>query len=209
MNEQLIEQLAQGLKKSGRTWTPKQMLVFMLFLSVSFSLIMTLVMGTRWNIGHALERVDFRLELIILMGLGFGSYFVAARTAIPGLFRAPQRVFWALLFLMIPLVGLFLQQPAHEAEKNWSSGWTCFVLISANAFVPIVAVLVMLRKQAAPTHPLLTMAFVLLGSLGIAVATQHVICKVDETWHLIAWHLGVFPAGLLLARGLGRKILGW
>ncbi len=209
MNEQLIDQLAQGLKKSGRSWTPRRMLAFMLCLSIVFSVIMTSVMGMRWDIGQALERFDYRLEFFLLLGLGLWAYVVAARTAIPGLGRTPQRVFWALPGLMALLSGLFLQHSAHAAGKEWRDGWHCFVLISANALIPIVAALVMLRKQAAPTHPLFTMSFVLLGSLGIAVATQHVICKVDETWHLITWHLGVFPVALLLARVLGRRVLGW
>ncbi len=204
-----MDQLAQGLKKSGRSWTPQRMLVFMLCFSVFFSLIITTVMGMRWDIGEAFERFDYLLEFFLLLGLGLWAYVVAARTAIPGLVRSTQLSLFALLGLLALLSGFFLQHPAHAAGKEWTQGWHCFVLISANALIPIVAALVMLRKQAAPTHPLFTMAFVLLGSLGIAVATQHVICKVDETWHLIGWHLGVFPVALLLARGLGRKILGW
>jgi hypothetical protein len=43
----------------------------------------------------------------------------------------------------------------------------------------------MIRKHGAPTQPVFTMAFILLGGLGLAVATQHALCESDDPWHLI------------------------
>lgn len=209
MNEKLIDDLAQGLEKSRKTWTHKQLLAFMLLFSILCSLITTFVIGLRFDIERAFEGLDFRLELFLLASLALSAYFMAARTAIPGLVRAPRPMFWAILFVIAVLCGLFLRHPAHPEFGEWSGGWHCFALIMANAFFPTLLALWMIRRQAATTRPLLTMAFVLLGSLATAVAVQHLLCKIDDPWHLVIWHLGVLPVALLLARVLGHRVLRW
>jgi hypothetical protein len=165
--------------------------------------------GLRFDRMGAMDSLAYRTELFLLLGLVFTSYLMAAASTIPGRARAPSAVLFGLLLLILALAALFSAQPESFDSTHWSDCWHCLALITVNALLPTLATVFFIRRRAAPTRPRLTMAFILLGTLGSAVAVQHLICPFNETWHLVVWHLAVLSGALLLARAAGAKILRW
>jgi hypothetical protein len=209
MNEQLIQDLTKNLEKSRKPWLPSLWLAIMLLLSIVSGSMILNTWGFRFDIGGAMDSLAYRTELFLLLGLVFTSYLMAAAGMVPGRTRAPRAVLFAVLLLILALAALFSAHPEAHGSAHWSDGWHCLALIAVNASLPTLVTVFFVKRRAAPTRPTLTMAFILLGTIGSAVAVQHLICPFNETWHLLVWHLAVLPGALLLARAAGAKILRW
>jgi hypothetical protein len=209
MNEQLIQDLTKNLEKSRKPWLPGLWLTIMLLLSIVSGSMILNTWGLRFDISGAMDSLAYRTELFLLLGLVFISYLMAAAGMVPGRARAPRTVLFGLLLLILALAALFSVHPESHGSAHWSDGWHCLALIAVNASLPTLVTVFFAKRRAAPTRPALTMAFILIGTIGSAVAVQHLICPYNETWHLVVWHLAILPGALLLARAAGAKILRW
>jgi hypothetical protein len=209
MNEELIQDLTKDLEKSRKPWSPSLWLSLMLLLSAVSGALILKTWGLRFDISGAINSFGYRTELFLLLGLGFTAYLMAAVSTIPGRARGSRVILLGLFVIVLTLAGMFAMHPESYGPAQGSEGWHCLALIVTNALLPTLVTVVLVRRQAAPTQPALSMTFILFGTLGSAVAVQHLICPYNETWHLVLWHLAALPGALLLARAFGARILRW
>lgn len=203
-----IDRLTRGLQKTPPRPAFWLQILMMLGISASAGLILIEICGTRPDLRLVFGQGSYPIEFFVLIALAIAGYGWADGSATPGRIRSfagPLVILGAMFALVL---ALMLQHPANGFPAAFWSGSHCFFLITISGLLPMLFTLRLLSR-AASTRPQLTTALAFFGSFGAAAAAQHIVCPSADPWHLIIWHLGIFPVSALLAWSLGRRILGW
>ncbi|MDQ3231497.1 MAG: DUF1109 domain-containing protein [Pseudobdellovibrionaceae bacterium] len=207
MRENLfIETLIRDLKKAPAAISSMRLIGGMLLVSLVSCAIFILMIGLRFDSVDVMQRWDYWLELMLLFVMAIGGFIMAERSSVPGLWRRSPSGLLMLSTALLIFIGMLTLHP-QDAVGPFEKAY-CSVLIMTDGMLPLAFALYAIKRRA-PTRPRLTMAMVLLGSFAGAVAVQHLICPLDDRWHLLVWHASILPLSLLFAWSWGRRILGW
>jgi hypothetical protein len=167
--------------------------------------------GTTRFAGIGLSR--FWLEQTAALGTAIAAAAAAFFSVIPGRSR------WWQIIPAIPL-ALWFAILASGCLHDWTArgaegllvhtDWPCTVAMLLGAFVPVAAMMVMVRRGA-PLTPAVTAAF---AGLAAASLSSVVACVSRPTAHattmtVVVWHLGAVLAMVSATAWSGRRLLEW
>lgn len=182
-------------------------------ISAAYVAVLIAAMSPNGSPFGAIRLPRFWLEQAAALGTGVAAAAAALLSVIPGRSRH-----WRII-PAIPL-ALWLAILASGCIRDWAqrgaaglavqTDWPCTIAMLLGAFVPIGAMMLMVRRGA-PLTPIATAAFA--GLAGAAVSSV-VACVSRPAPHattmtVVVWHLGTLLAMVSIAAWSGRRMLGW
>jgi hypothetical protein len=211
--DQLIDVLVRELRAVRPLRSPGVRTAFWFLVSGTYMAILVAAMshgGSRFATIH-LSR--FWLEQAAAIGVGIAAAAGALMSTVPG-----RRRTW--LALPAVPIALWLAILASGCLHDWAGrgaagfavydDWPCVAAMLLGAFVPVAAMIIMVRRGA-PLTPTLTAG---LAGLAGAALSSVVACVSRPTPHpttvtVIAWHLGTLLAVVAATASAGRHLLAW
>ncbi len=180
------------------------------FLSFLFASVILFLHGLRPDIGPALGRVSFIIEMTLLLTSAVLAFLATASSAIPGELSEGRKKTQIFLGLGAALAFSFTLHGAWMPESfaRFMGGYTCGAFIVIGAILPLLWGVFELRRGA-PTQTRLSSFFLTGAVFAAGVLLQHLICPADDAPHLLVWHLLPLFGFLGLATYLGPKLIRW
>jgi hypothetical protein len=202
----VIDRLIENFEPARRIWPVNIRLGLWLALEVCILALVALV-APRPDLLSALRNPSYALEVGLFLVAGMGGAAFALRTAIPGLEATTAQLG---LVLMAALIAIIVAASAPTRTDITlgtfiDTGLKCFACTEFLAVLPWLA-LFWAAKRAAPLSGKLTGALVGTAAFSFAFAATRLGCSIDDSLHLLTWH--IIPAGL----GIGLSTLagvGW
>jgi hypothetical protein len=205
---ELIENLAQGVKPVARLWRPGLRTVAWalgaaLYLGV-FVVVMSAMNAHAGGVG-----AGFWASQIAAVVVGLLASRAAFVSVVPGM--STRSIVWAVLAAIVWLGTLVAASPP---DFDWatvlgaSHEWACvgFIVIGG---APLMWVLAAMLRRGAPLNPATTAAFAALAvgalaNVGACLSLPHANSAIT-----FAWHGGVVLALMAVAALSGRLVFGW
>ncbi|MDE4915975.1 DUF1109 domain-containing protein [Methylobacterium sp. 092160098-2] len=172
-----------------------------------------LALGLRpdlWE-GDALTFLLFKVAFAAMAGVVALRYL--GRLARPGGEERVHLGIAALPFVAIVLlaaISLALAPPQHWRTMVAGEMWLeCLISIPVIAVVPFATLMWIVRKIGAPTHLVLTGAFVGLASGAVSAAGYAFHCMDDTIPFVAVWYGGTIALCTLAGAVLGSRLLRW
>lgn len=167
-------------------------------------------MGTRPDLGSALQTPSFTLKLAAALLLAVTAFPLVAAISRPGA-RLPKGLLWLAPALLAAGVAAEL---ATYAPAEWAprlvgrNALVCLTVLPVLAALPLAAILLALR-HGAPTRPGLAgaLAGVLAGAFGALLYATN--CTDDSPLFVLTWYSLAIAIVAALGAALGRKVLRW
>ena len=206
IHDRIVDRLLADAGPVRRLWPPHRRLAVWLALEVP-AFWCAVVFGLRTDLGAALRRPLFLLELALWLTAGVIAGAVAMRSMVPG--RVARREMTYMLLLSCAAVALAWLGSASAPFSGWgflASGLRCVASIVAFAALPWTALFVAARRGA-PLDGGLTGTYAGVAALLFAVAAVRIACPIDEKLHLLAWHTMPIVIGATLSGVAGARWL--
>jgi len=209
--KQLILRLAENASPVQPLARPYTRAAAWLALSVSYIVLVLLIMPSRHNVSSLLHDHLFIIEQSAAFATGLAAAVAAFASVIPGYCRR-----WILLPLLPLVVWLASLGPGcvHELFQFGIGGLSlthnpwCVPFIVLLGAMPAIAMAAMLRRGA-PLTPHQTAALGGLAAAGLANVGVRIIHPEDVSVMLLVWHVGAVMALSALASSTGRYIFNW
>jgi hypothetical protein len=206
----IISRLIENFEPARRIWPVNIRLGLWLALEVCILALVTLL-APRADLLSALRNPSYVLEVGLFVVAGMASGAFALRTAIPGLEATTAQVVPVLMAAFIAIIVAALAPAQTEITLGTfiGVGMKCFVCTGLFAAPPWLA-LFWAVKRAAPLSGELAGALVGTAAFSFAFAATRLGCPIDDSLHVLTWH--IMPAGVGIAIStlagvvwLGRK----
>lgn len=209
--EELVQQLAASAPAVARLRPPHVRAATWLGISALYAGLVVTVMGLRPDISVKLADSGFVLEFAAALGTSVLAAMAAFCTGTPG------RPFWE-KFAPLPALALWLASLGAGCWQSWvqrgpvglslTPDLICFPSILSVAFVPGIAILVMIRRGA-PIAPNTTMMLAALASAALGAAALRLFHMQDASVMVLVWQLGTVAVLTLAAAAFGTRVLRW
>jgi hypothetical protein len=165
-------------------------------------------MGTRRDLGDAVDRADFAVEAFLLVLTAGAGALGALAMGIPGVMRS-KFVRWLPIIFGLSVVlwaggELVLASVTGAPTGRLTFAWHCVYKTTSIAAVPGVALFMMLRRSA-PLHAAWAGLLAMLATTAVGILGANVICPTDRPLHMLLWHV----APLVLFAGFGAALGTW
>jgi hypothetical protein len=209
--KQLIRELAENSNPVRPLARPYTRAAAWLGLSLSYIVLVLLIMPARHDVSSKLHDNLFIIEQIAAFATGVAAAIAAFVSVIPGYSRR-----WVLLPLPPLVVWLSSLGPGCFGEfvqfgmkgmPLTHNPW-CFPFIVLLGAIPFVVMAAMLRRGA-PLTPHLTAALGGLAAAGLANIGVRIIHPEDVSMMLLVWHIGGVMALSVLAGVRGHYFINW
>ncbi len=171
-----------------------------------------LVFGIRGDVAAALQTVWFPFKFVVMIALVAAAVHLAIVLARPG---ADPAAAARLLAVPAVLIGAAV---VIELTSVPASGWrpllvgnnatVCLIAIPLIAVVPLVAILVALRR-AAPTAPVLAGSAAGLLAAALAATLYAAHCVDDSPLFVLTWYSLAIAVVVAAGALLGSRVLRW
>ena len=212
--DDLIAMLARGpdvaaAAPPGAPWRAAATLGAGLLASVA---LMAALLGVRPNLGQLARLPDFWIKVGFVICLSLAAWHVSRRLCVPGAATRALPLLIAMpLFLMWTLGAVILQEaPADQrAELFWGATWRSCPLLIAMLSLPILAAVLRLMRQLAPTRLRLAGAAAgfAAGSLAALVYCLH--CPEMAASFVGFWYVLGMLVPTAIGAAAGPKALAW
>lgn len=205
----LIASLAEDVKPARPQATPVKLLLRWLALSLAYVLVVLAFGGLRQDIAIVWASVEFTGEVMLLAAMVLASGYTAVLLSYPdqlqrkGVLYVPVLLFAA---FVLWVGAALLNEPANTPLPP--HGIECLLCICMYSLVPVVVMVLLLRKQAT-THPVLTGAISFLTAFSLGCLALRLSEDTNSIHHLITWHYAPMAGAALIGMLLGRRLLRW
>ncbi len=200
VHDTLVARLKADLAPVHPLWSPAARLA-------SWLLLVALVIGVAMaaSLRHDLKTLGqplHLLELATLLAAATAAASAAFHGAVPG--RDGRRMAWLALVLSVASAVLLLAEPAVPSSGSPAvqSGLQCALCVTMFGLLPWVAILVAVRRGA-PLEARTTGALAGLAAFVVGTAAVRVACPIDDSLHVLAWHMIPVLVWTTLSAALG------
>ena len=212
--DDLIAMLASGpdvaaAPPPGASWRASATLGAGVLASVA---LMATLLGVRPNLEQLAVLPDFWIKVGFVLCVAAAAWHVSRRLCVPG---APARALPLLiampLFLMWTLGAIILQEapPGQRAELFWGATWRSCPLLIAMLSLPILAAVLRLMRQLAPTRLRLAGAAGGFAAGGMAALVYSLHCPEVAASFVGFWYVLGMLVPAAIGAAIGPKALAW
>jgi hypothetical protein len=205
MSTSVVDRLSNGLEPQRPYWSPAPrfaawIAVVLLVVGVAMA-----VYGVRPDAGERLRHPGFVIELALIVAVGVASALLACRAAVPGL--QPRRGLSGVVASIA--VAILATALMPEATFVWAmpGGDACAARTLLIAAIPWLGLATFVVRGAA-LDPLAAGLLAGVGPLALSAAAMRVICRSDDTMHVLVWHDLPAALGVIVSIGIGVAFLG-
>ena len=212
--DDLIAMLASGpdvaaAPPPGAAWRAAATLGAGLLASVA---LMAALLGVRPNLGQLAQLPDFWIKVAFVICLSLAAWHAGRRLCVPGAATRTLPLLISMpLFLMWALGAIILTEapPEQRAELFWGATWRSCPLLIAMLSLPILAAVLRLMRQLAPTRLRLAGAAAgfAAGSLAALVYCLH--CPELAASFVGFWYVLGMLVPTAIGTAAGPKVLAW
>jgi len=212
--EGLIEELSSRAALAKPMPGPSAVMVRAGGILFIYAVAALLFLGSRPDMQVQLARPLFAAEVLLLLVIALSSLRAALYLSYPDHYQKSYVGLWPCLagvaFVLLLAVQMFLPVDARMVLPVGTGvhGMECTLCIASVAAIPS-ALLFMLIRKGASTHPFKAGCFVTLTAASIGCLTLRLAEVNDSLVHLVQWHY--LPTLLFAALGawLGKYLLAW
>lgn len=212
--DDLIAMLANGpdvaaAPPPGTHWRNASTLGAGLLASVT---LMAMLLGVRPNLEQLVQLPDFWIKVGFVVCLCLAAWQVSRRLCMPGAATRALPLLLAMpLLLMWALGAIVLSEapPEQRAELFWGATWRSCPLLIALLSLPILAAVLRLMRQLAPTRLRLAGAAAGFAAGGMAALVYCLHCPELAASFVGFWYVLGMLAPTALGAAIGPKVLAW
>jgi hypothetical protein len=207
VHQAIVEKLVADLRPVRRLWPVRIRLG--LWIALEFGVLLFFIGdGYRPDLARQLRNPWYIFGVGGFAAAGTLAGVLALRTAVPG--REPRKMEFLLLsFLTAASALLLFHQPANEHLQLANfiyTGVPCAIRIGVFAVIPWVA-LFWAARRAAPLAAAAEGALTGAAALLLSFALNRVKCPLDDSAHLLIWHLLPALLGVAASAWVGVVLL--
>ena len=212
--DDLIAMLANGpdvaaAPPPGTHWRAASTLGAGLLASVT---LMAMLLGVRPNLEQLAQLPDFWIKVGFVVCLCLAAWQVSRRLCMPGAATRSLPLLLAMpLLLMWALGAIVLSEapPEQRAELFWGATWRSCPLLIALLSLPILAAVLRLMRQLAPTRLRLAGAAAGFAAGGMAALVYCLHCPELAASFVGFWYVLGMLAPTAIGAAIGPKVLAW
>ncbi|KKO64727.1 hypothetical protein VM94_01431 [Janthinobacterium sp. KBS0711] len=212
--DDLIAMLASGpdvaaAPPPGMRWRAAGTLGAGLLASVA---LMAMLLGVRPNLEQLALLPDFWIKVGFVICLSLAAWHVSRRLCMPGAATRALPLLLAMpLLLMWALGAIILQEalPGQRAELFWGATWRSCPLLIALLSLPILAAVLRLMRQLAPTRLRLAGAAAGFAAGAMAALVYCLHCPELAASFVGFWYVLGMLAPTAIGAAIGPKVLAW
>jgi hypothetical protein len=202
IHDALVERLKADLTPVRPLWPPSVRLAAWLVVAGSVIAI-AMAVGLRHDLAMQLRQPLYLFELGTLIGASAAAASAALHGAVPG--RATRRVEYLALILGVVSGGLILSQPppaAFSVGAFVESGLRCAFYVTMFGLLPWTVILAAVARGA-PLEGGATGAWAGGAGFLIGAAAVRVACPIDDSLHVLTWHMAPVVVWATASAGVG------
>ena len=209
--DELIHLLAKSAVPVRRLSGPWMQTVLWLAVALPSVVAAILVMSPRDDLAQKLADIRFLVEEIAAFATAIAAAVAAFSMVIPG--RSGR-----ILFLPVLPLAVWLASLGQGCMRDWlhfgadglklRPDWVCFPSIALVGAIPVIAMVVMLRRGA-PLSPRATVALGALAAAALGNVGLRMFHSQDAGLMVLFWQFGSVALLSALAGWMGRHVLSW
>jgi hypothetical protein len=212
--DDLIAMLASGpdvaaAPPPGARWRAIATLGAGLLASVA---LMALLLGVRPNLDQLAQLPDFWIKVGFVACLCLAGWQASRRLCVPGAATRALPLLVAMPVLLMWALGAVIVQeapPEQRAELFWGATWRSCPLLIAMLALPILAAVLRLMRELAPTRLRLAGAAAGLASGALAALVYCLHCPELAASFVGFWYVLGMLAPTAVGAAIGPKVLAW
>ena len=212
--DDLIAMLASGpdvaaVPPPGASWRASATLGTGLLASVA---LMAMLLGVRPNLEQLLLLPDFWIKIGFVICLSLAAWHVSRRLCVPGATtRALPLLIAVPLLLMWTLGAIIIHEapPEQRTELFWGATWRSCPLLIAMLSLPILAAVLRLMRQLAPTQLRLAGAAAGFAAGGMAALVYCLHCPEIAASFVGFWYVLGMLVPTAIGAAIGPRVLAW
>ena len=212
--DDLIAMLANGpdvaaAPPPGTHWRAASTLGAGLLASVT---LMAMLLGVRPNLEQLAQLPDFWIKVGFVICLSLAAWHVSRRLCMPGAATRSLPLLLAMpLLLMWALGAIVLSEapPEQRAELFWGATWRSCPLLIALLSLPILAAVLRLMRQLAPTQLRQAGAAAGFAAGGMAALVYCLHCPELAASFVGFWYVLGMLVPTAIGAAIGPKVLAW
>ncbi len=207
--EQLIAQLSSEPVRKRALQSPRTLATRAGGVLLGYGVAVQCFLGLRPDLATELARPLFAGELALLGLIAVTSLLAALLRMYPDNYQHSHIARWPLRFAAMFAVLMVAQLASAAAgDAPLPEGLECAVCIASVAFLPALALLMLLRRGAS-TAPQSAGMYAALAASAVGCFTLRLSEVTDSIPHLIGWHYVPTLAFACLGALVGRVALKW
>ena len=174
--------------------------------------LMAMLLGVRPNLEQLALLPDFWIKVGFVICLSLVAWHVSRRLCMPGAATRALPLLLAMpLLLMWALGAIVLSEapPEQRAELFWGATWRSCPLLIALLSLPILAAVLRLMRQLAPTRLRLAGAAAGFAAGGMAALVYCLHCPELAASFVGFWYVLGMLAPTAIGAAIGPKVLAW
>jgi hypothetical protein len=174
--------------------------------------LMAMLLGVRPNLEQLALLPDFWIKVGFVVCLCLAAWQVSRRLCVPGANTSALPLLLAMpLLLMWALGAIILNEapPEQRAELFWGATWRSCPLLIAMLSLPILAAVLRLMRQLAPTRLRLAGAAAGFAAGGLAALVYCLHCPELAASFVGFWYVLGMLVPTAIGAALGPKVLAW
>jgi hypothetical protein len=211
--DRLIHRLADDPAPVRRLLSPWRRAAVWLAIAIPYVAIVTLTHSTSmpFDLSHMMADRRFVIEQAATLLTAIAAVTAAFCSVVPGFDRR-------ILLLPLPPLALWLLSLGGGCINDWirsgsaglslRSDWACLPPAALIGIVPVLAIIIMLRRGA-PLYPRVTLALAALAVAALGNFGLRIYHVGDASIVLLVWHFGAVVVLSLAAGWIGRRVLAW
>lgn len=174
--------------------------------------LMAMLLGVRPNLEQLAQLPDFWIKVGFVVCLCLAAWHVSRRLCLPGAQTRALPLLVAMpLLLMWALGAIILNEapPEQRAELFWGATWRSCPLLIAMLSLPILAAVLRLMRQLAPTRLRLAGAAAGFAAGGLAALVYCLHCPELAASFVGFWYVLGMLVPTAIGAAIGPKVLAW
>lgn len=212
--DDLIAMLASGPDVAAATppgthWRAASTLGAGLLASVALT---AMLLGVRRNLDQLALLPDFWIKVGFVVSLCLAAWHVSRRLCVPGANTRALPLLIAMPLLLMWALGAIIVQEApadQRAELFWGATWRSCPLLIAMLSLPILAAVLHLMRQLAPTRLRLAGAAAGFAAGGMAALVYCLHCPELAASFVGFWYVLGMLVPTAIGAAIGPKVLAW
>ncbi|MEF2265754.1 DUF1109 domain-containing protein [Janthinobacterium sp. TB1-E2] len=212
--DDLISMLANGpdvaaAPPPGTHWRAASTLGAGLLASVT---LMVMLLGVRPNLEQLALLPDFWIKVGFVICLSLAAWHVSRRLCVPGAATRALPLLLAMPLLLMWALGAIILQaalPEQRAELFWGATWRSCPLLIALLSLPILAAVLRLMRQLAPTRLRLAGAAAGFAAGAMAALVYCLHCPELAASFVGFWYVLGMLVPTAIGAAIGPKVLAW
>lgn len=173
-------------------------------------LLMATLLGVRPNLGQLIFLPDFWIKVGFVLSVTLAGAYVGRRVGLPGAHAQPLLIAVPLLLMWALGAIIMMEAPAEQRQELfWGTTWRACPLLIAMLSAPIMAAVLRLMRQMAPTRLRLAGAAAGFASGSAAALVYCLHCPEMAASFIGFWYVLGMLVPTAIGALIGPKVLAW